>query len=126
MKRMTYLCRIGRTSLGLPRQAKADMSIKTAQLPALCLLNQYGIKKLSTVSDNKSKKCLVKSGKDRKYLRETFYFHGDIFYYQADIFYYLLKKVYYKLCNGRYKLSNICYKLCNAYYKLCNKNYLIG
>ena len=64
MKRMTYLCRIGRTSLGLPRQAKADMSIKTAQLPALCLLNQYGIKKLSTVSDNKSKKCLVKSGKD--------------------------------------------------------------
>ena len=65
MKRMTYLCRIGRTSLGLPRQAKADMSIKTAQLPALCLLNQYGIKKLSTVSDNKSKKCLVKSGKDK-------------------------------------------------------------
>lgn len=64
MKRMTYLCRIGRTSLGLPRQSKADMSIKTAQLPALCLLNQYGIKKLSTVSDNKSKKCLVKSGKD--------------------------------------------------------------
>ncbi len=64
MKRMTYLCRIGRTSLGLPRQAKADMSIKTAQLPTLCLLNQYGIKKLSTVSDNKSKKCLVKSGKD--------------------------------------------------------------
>ena len=60
MKRMTYLCRIGRTSLGLPRQAKADMSIKTAQLTALCLLNQYGIKKLSTVSDNKSKKCLVK------------------------------------------------------------------
>ena len=66
MKRMTYLCRIGRTSLGLPRQAKADMSIKTAQLPALCLLNQYGIKKLSTVSDNKSKKCLVKSGKDKE------------------------------------------------------------
>ncbi|MCI7379649.1 MAG: hypothetical protein MSH66_07740, partial [Bacteroidales bacterium] len=51
-------------------QAKADMSIKTAQLPALCLLNQYGIKKLSTVSDNKSKKCLVKSGKDiRAHLR---------------------------------------------------------
>ena len=80
MKRMTYLCRIGRTSLGLPRQAKADMSIKTAQLPALCLLNQYGIKKLSTVSDNKSKKCLVKSGKDitnfvtkiSKYIVKTF------------------------------------------------------
>ena len=73
MKRMTYLCRIGRTSLGLPRQAKADMSIKTAQLPALCLLNQYGIKKLSTVSDNKSKKCLVKSGKD------TSLFFAEIF-----------------------------------------------
>ena len=73
MKRMTYLCRIGRTSLGLPRQAKADMSIKTAQLPALCLLNQYGIKKLSTVSDNKSKKCLVKSGKDiTKFVTKTF------------------------------------------------------
>ena len=72
MKRMTYLCRIGRTSLGLPRQAKADMSIKTAQLPALCLLNQYGIKKLSTVSDNKSKKCLVKSGKD-SFSRQIFF-----------------------------------------------------
>ena len=71
---MTYLCRIGRTSLGLPRQAKADMSIKTAQLPALCLLNQYGIKKLSTVSDNKSKKCLVKSGKDTNYPRAIFSF----------------------------------------------------
>ena len=92
MKRMTYLCRIGRTSLGLPRQAKADMSIKTAQLPALCLLNQYGIKKLSTVSDNKSKKCLVKSGKDINYLRESFYYLGDIFYYQQDIFYYPIRK----------------------------------
>ena len=74
MKRMTYLCRIGRTSLGLPRQAKADMSIKTAQLPALCLLNQYGIKKLSTVSDNKSKKCLVKSGKDITLTEQIFPF----------------------------------------------------
>ena len=73
MKRMTYLCRIGRTSLGLPGQAKADMSIKTAQLPALCLLNQYGIKKLSTVSDNKSKKCLVKSGKDILYGSEQIF-----------------------------------------------------
>ncbi|MCI7379368.1 MAG: hypothetical protein MSH66_06280, partial [Bacteroidales bacterium] len=54
------------------RQAKADMSIKTAQLPALCLLNQYGIKKLSTVSDNKSKKCLVKSGKDSTGLLKKF------------------------------------------------------
>ena len=62
------------------------------------------------------------------YLRETFYFHGDIFYYQADNFYYLLKKVYYKLCNGRYKVSNTCYKLCNACYKVCNKkiSYRIG
>ena len=79
MKRMTYLCRIGRTSLGLPRQAKADMSIKTAQLPALCLLNQYGIKKLSTVSDNKSKKCLVKSGKDINFPRAIFSFLFEIF-----------------------------------------------
>ena len=79
MKRMTYLCRIGRTSLGLPRQAKADMSIKTAQLPALCLLNQYGIKKLSTVSDNKSKKCLVKSGKDRNFLGDVFNLFRDSF-----------------------------------------------
>ena len=86
MKRMTYLCRIGRTSLGLPRQAKADMSIKTAQLPALCLLNQYGIKKLSTVSDNKSKKCLVKSGKDRRFTAAIFYFLGDVFSYLLDIF----------------------------------------
>ena len=77
MKRMTYLCRIGRTSLGLPRRAKADMSIKIAQLPALCLLNQYGIKKLSTVSDNKSKKCLVKSGKDTQ-------FKADIFCYPQE------------------------------------------
>ena len=99
MKRMTYLCRIGRTSLGLPRQAKADMSIKTAQLPALCLLNQYGIKKLSTVSDNKSKKCLVKSGKDTifiahrlHYLREIISFHGDIFYLLLTIFHYLRRK----------------------------------
>ena len=86
MKRMTYLCRIGRTSLGLPRQAKADMSIKTAQLPALCLLNQYGIKKLSTVSDNKSKKCLVKSGKDIIFskifftIKEKFFPFSLIFY----------------------------------------------
>ena len=79
MKRMTYLCRIGRTSLGLPRQAKADMSIKTAQLPALCLLNQYGIKKLSTVSDNKSKKCLVKSGKDNHYPQDSFHYPQDNF-----------------------------------------------
>ena len=86
MKRMTYLCRIGRTSLGLPGQAKADMSIKTAQLPALCLLNQYGIKKLSTVSDNKSKKCLVKSGKDTRFQRENFYYLGDIFPFLLEIF----------------------------------------
>ena len=86
MKRMTYLCRIGRTSLGLPRQAKADMSIKTAQLPALCLLNQYGIKKLSTVSDNKSKKCLVKSGKDSYLLGATFYLQQDVFPFLPDIF----------------------------------------
>ena len=89
MKRMTYLCRIGRTSLGLPRQAKADMSIKTAQLPALCLLNQYGIKKLSTVSDNKSKKCLVKSGKDiladrKKFQGEWKIFQGEKKKYPAD------------------------------------------
>ena len=96
MKRMTYLCRIGRTSLGLPRQAKADMSIKTAQLPALCLLNQYGIKKLSTVSDNKSKKCLVKSGKDTLHAQEFF-----------------------PPC-----AANFCYKLSNACYKLCNKLFL--
>ena len=86
MKRMTYLCRIGRTSLGLPRQAKADMSIKTAQLPALCLLNQYGIKKLSTVSDNKSKKCLVKSGKDIYYPQESFYYPQESFHYQQGNF----------------------------------------
>ena len=86
MKRMTYLCRIGRTSLGLPRQAKADMSIKTAQLPALCLLNQYGIKKLSTVSDNKSKKCLVKSGKDIVFVAATFSFPQSIFSFLPDIF----------------------------------------
>ena len=86
MKRMTYLCRIGRTSLGLPRQAKADMSIKTAQLPALCLLNQYGIKKLSTVSDNKSKKCLVKSGKDRYSKAESFYSLPFFFYYPQENF----------------------------------------
>lgn len=81
MKRMTYLCRIGRTSLGLPRQAKADMSIKTAQLPALCLLNQYGIKKLSTVSDNKSKKCLVKSGKDTPIFPRYNFAVTPLFYY---------------------------------------------
>ena len=92
MKRMTYLCRIGRTSLGLPRQAKADMSIKTAQLPALCLLNQYGIKKLSTVSDNKSKKCLVKSGKDIHFHQDIFYFLRGIFSYQPYIFHYLRRK----------------------------------
>ncbi|MCI7379831.1 MAG: hypothetical protein MSH66_08680, partial [Bacteroidales bacterium] len=61
------------------RQAKADMSIKTAQLPALCLLNQYGIKKLSTVSDNKSKKCLVKSGKDRLSYKAALAFSVKIF-----------------------------------------------
>ena len=92
MKRMTYLCRIGRTSLGLPRQAKADMSIKTAQLPALCLLNQYGIKKLSTVSDNKSKKCLVKSGKDIYFPQGSFYYQQDSFCFQQDSFYYLRRK----------------------------------
>ena len=92
MKRMTYLCRIGRTSLGLPGQAKADMSIKTAQLPALCLLNQYGIKKLSTVSDNKSKKCLVKSGKDRQLLGESFSFQAESFSFLLDFFYYLRRE----------------------------------
>ena len=91
MKRMTYLCRIGRTSLGLPRQAKADMSIKTAQLPALCLLNQYGIKKLSTVSDNKSKKCLVKSGKDTNYHANSFSFQQDIFSFLPDNFSYPIR-----------------------------------
>ena len=97
MKRMTYLCRIGRTSLGLPRQAKADMSIKTAQLPALCLLNQYGIKKLSTVSDNKSKKCLVKSGKDTAQLQDNFCFLAESFSLLLEnfsrlkgIFYYII------------------------------------
>ena len=93
MKRMTYLCRIGRNSLGLPRQAKADMSIKTAQLPALCLLNQYGIKKLSTVSDNKSKKCLVKSGKDTIWY-EPFFTVGKIFFPSSLIFFPILKKVF--------------------------------
>ncbi|MCI7378566.1 MAG: hypothetical protein MSH66_02135, partial [Bacteroidales bacterium] len=68
------------------RQAKADMSIKTAQLPALCLLNQYGIKKLSTVSDNKSKKCLVKSGKDTRRYREKFPIPEKIFTPCADNF----------------------------------------
>ena len=92
MKRMTYLCRIGRTSLGLPRQAKADMSIKTAQLPALCLLNQYGIKKLSTVSDNKSKKCLVKSGKDIDYFGHIFYYPLDIFSFLLYVFSYPIRK----------------------------------
>ena len=92
MKRMTYLCRIGRTSLGLPRQAKADMSIKTAQLPALCLLNQYGIKKLSTVSDNKSKKCLVKSGKDSDLLGDNFSFLLESFYCKQDNFSYPIRK----------------------------------
>ena len=90
MKRMTYLCRIGRTSLGLPRQAKADMSIKTAQLPALCLLNQYGIKKLSTVSDNKSKKCLVKSGKDKLSYKIIFTITEIIFTSLRIIFTFLL------------------------------------
>ena len=91
MKRMTYLCRIGRTSLGLPRQAKADMSIKTAQLPALCLLNQYGIKKLSTVSDNKSKKCLVKSGKDSLKNGPTFHPQGANFSSLPDIFHFPIR-----------------------------------
>ena len=86
MKRMTYLCRIGRTSLGLPRQAKADMSIKTAQLPALCLLNQYGIKKLSTVSDNKSKKCLVKSGKDKDF-GQMFFPKPEQFFTKSEQFF---------------------------------------
>ena len=40
-------------------------------------------KKLSTVSDNKSKKCLVKSGKDKNYKGANFYelaynFYGHI------------------------------------------------
>ena len=126
MKRMTYLCRIGRTSLGLPRQAKADMSIKTAQLPALCLLNQYGIKKLSTVSDNKSKKCLVKSGKDISFSLKVFASSLRVFIISKIIFPFSLiffpvcaESFCYKVCNGHYKVSNMCYKL-------CNKNFLIG
>ena len=126
MKRMTYLCRIGRTSLGLPRQAKADMSIKTAQLPALCLLNQYGIKKLSTVSDNKSKKCLVKSGKDTAIKQKFLPFPKQIFPFSLKFITICADNFYYKLSNMRYKLCNMYYKLSNMRYKLCNKNFLIG
>ena len=106
MKRMTYLCRIGRNSLGLPRQAKADMSIKTAQLPALCLLNQYGIKKLSTVSDNKSKKCLVKSGKDTIF--SEIIFTNPVKNLPKSV-------IVFIIC-----AEKVCYKVCNAYYKVCN------
>ena len=114
MKRMTYLCRIGRTSLGLPGQAKADMSIKTAQLPALCLLNQYGIKKLSTVSDNKSKKCLVKSGKDIFIIRKiVFIIRKIVFIIPKQIFPSCL--IVFIIC-----AEKVCYKVCKMYYKVCN------
>ena len=119
MKRMTYLCRIGRTSLGLPRQAKADMSIKTAQLPALCLLNQYGIKKLPTVSDDKSTNCLVKSGKDNP--QDIFHFPQDSFHYPQDNFSAHIDSFCYKLCNICSVLLNTYSKLWNKRYKLCNK-----
>ena len=121
MKRMTYLCRIGRNSLGLPRQAKADMSIKTAQLPALCLLNQYGIKKLSTVSDNKSKKCLVKSGKDKFFTPQSFSFPLDSFYGVPESFYFLRKSFYSTVLNIYSAVLNIYSKVLNMYSKVLNK-----
>ena len=111
MKRMTYLCRIGRTSLGLPRQAKADMSIKTAQLPALCLLNQYGIKKLSTVSDNKSKKCLVKSGKDTKRTPRRFSPFPRKFF---------LKARYFSLCAKNFFVTNFLTHITNLLIRVTN------
>lgn len=45
--------------------SKCRYVYKIAQLRVFCLLNQFGTKKQFTVSDNKSKRCIVRSGKDR-------------------------------------------------------------